>query len=72
MPKKSLTDAEIENELNEFYANSESEDEFSIEETDEALEDFEIEPQEQCKIRNLFQSHYYMYYNILTNVKYTL
>jgi len=47
MSKKSLTEAEIENELNEFYANSESEDEFDIGETDEALEDFEIEPQEQ-------------------------
>jgi len=69
MSKKSLTDAEIENELNEFYANSESEDEFSIGETDEALEDFEIEAQEQGKIRNLY---YYMYCNILTNVKYTL
>ncbi|VVC42967.1 Hypothetical protein CINCED_3A013820, partial [Cinara cedri] len=34
-------------ELNEFYANSESEDEFGFEGTDESLDDFEIEPQKQ-------------------------
>lgn len=55
MSKKSLTEAEIENELNELYANSESEDEFDIGETDEALEDFEIEPQEQGEIGNLYK-----------------
>lgn len=49
---KPLTEAEIENELNEFYANSESEDELDVGETDEALEDFEIEPEEQGMIGN--------------------
>lgn len=50
MNKKSLTEDEIENELNEFYANSESEDELDCGETDQALEDFEIKPQNQGKI----------------------
>jgi len=52
MSKKYLTEEEIENE---FYANSESEEEFDIGEPDEALEDFEIEPQEQGEIGNLFK-----------------
>lgn len=49
---KSLSEAEIEKELDEFYANSESEDELDLGETDEAVEDFEIEPEEQGKILN--------------------
>eukprot|EP00102_Acyrthosiphon_pisum_P021769 XP_016658979.1 PREDICTED: uncharacterized protein LOC107883451 [Acyrthosiphon pisum] len=46
MSNKKLTDIEIENELNEFYANSESEEEFDFDETDEAVLDFGIESQE--------------------------
>lgn len=55
MSKKYLTEDEIENELNEFYANCESKIEFDIGETDETLEDFEIEPQDQGEIGNLFK-----------------
>lgn len=53
MSKRSLTEVEIENV---FYANSESEDEFDFGETDVALEVFEIEPQKQGKIGNLFRT----------------